>query len=70
MRVRVCGQLSLADSLVRVPDSGVLDQIVAADWRAPEVVLGPLRNRRSDVGAPGYPPVLLLCCLLLGLWQA
>lgn len=70
MRVRVCGQLSLADSLVRAPESGVLDRIAGAvDWAALEVVLRPLRNRRSDAGAPGYPPVLLLRCLLLGLWH-
>lgn len=70
MRVRVCGQLSLADSLVRVPESGVLDAIAAAiDWSAVEVVLRPLRNRRSDAGAPGYPPVLLLRCVLLGIWH-
>lgn len=37
MRVRVCGRLSLADSLVRVPVAGVPDQTVAAvdrgGWR-------------------------------------
>lgn len=70
MRVRVCGQLSLADSLVRVPVAGVPDQIAAAvDRGVLEVMLDPLRDRRSDVGAPGYPPVPLRC-LLLGLAQA
>lgn len=70
MRVRVCGQLSLADGLVRAPENGVLDQIASAvDWAALDVVLRSLRNRRSDAGAPGYPPVLLLRCLLLGVWH-
>jgi len=70
MRVRVCGQLSLADSLVRVPENGVLDQIASSvDWEALSVVLRPLRNQGSDAGAPGYPPVLLLRCLLLGVWH-
>ncbi len=69
MRVRVCGQLSLADDLVRAPENGVLDEIAgAADWAALEVVLRSLRNRRSEAGAPGNPPVLLRC-LLLGLWH-
>ena len=70
MRERVCGQLSLADSLVPASGDGTLDRIAAAvDWEALAAVLQGLRSARADVGAPGYPPVVVLRCLLLGLWH-
>jgi transposase, IS5 family len=68
MSERVCGQLSLADGLVRTTGESVLERIAAVvDWAAIDAVLQPLRS--TGVGAPGYPPIIVLRCLLLGVWH-
>lgn len=64
---RVVGQLSLADSLAAL-DETVFDQIYRQiDWRSIERLLGP---RSGDgPGSASYPAIVLLRCLLLGVWH-
>lgn len=68
MAERVVGQLSLADGLVSVRGDGMLEQVSAlVDWEAVSAVLG--RRGGTGPGAPGYPGLVLLRCLLLGVWH-
>jgi transposase, IS5 family len=68
MAERVVGQLGLADGLVSRSSNVVLDQIAAAvDWKAIEAVLG--KRNGNGPGNPGYPSLVLLRCLLLGVWH-
>lgn len=69
MMVRVTGQLSLGDALVRqhARANATLERIAElVDWPALGAVLHGLRAARQ--GAPGYAPVLLLKALLLQQW--
>jgi IS5 family transposase len=69
MAERIVGQLNFADGLVSRAGSGVLDEIAAVvDWPAVAAVLG-----SRDVAGPGnrpYPALVMLRCLLLGVWYA
>jgi IS5 family transposase len=68
MAERIVGQLSLADGLVSGSGGTVLDQIAAVvDWQQIKLVLGTRNN--DGPGSPGYPSLVLLRCLLLGVWH-
>jgi len=68
MAERIIGQLSWVDSLVSDLAESVLDQIAAVvDWPALAAVLG--SRNGAGPGSPGYPSLLLLRCLLLGVWH-
>src|SRR5947207_7654981 len=68
MAERILGQLSLADGLVAGIAESVLDDIAAVvDWPALAAVLG--SRNGAGPGSPGYPSLLLLRCLLLGVWH-
>jgi hypothetical protein len=68
MAERVVGQLSLADGLVSVPGNDMLERVAAlVDWTALAAVIG--RRGGPGPGAPGYPGVVPLRCLVLGLWH-
>src|SRR5712692_5838785 len=68
MAERIIGQLSWVDSLVSDLAESVLDQIAAVvNWPALAAVLG--SRNGAGPGSPGYPSLLLLRCLLLGVWH-
>ena len=68
MAERLVGQLGFADGLVSGTGETVLDQIAATvDW-APVAALVGSRGAPGP-GSPSYPGLLLLRCLLLGLWH-
>jgi len=68
MAERILGQLSLADGLVAGIAQSVLDDIATVvDWPALAAVLG--SRNGAGPGSPGYPSLLLLRCLLLGVWH-
>lgn len=68
MAERIVGQLSLADGLVSQIGDSVLDRIAALiDWPALVSVMG--SRAGTGPGAPSYPNVVLLRCLLLGVWH-
>jgi transposase, IS5 family len=65
---RVVGQLSLADGLVTGAGGSVLDRIAAAvNWQPITAILG--SRNGAGPGSPGYPGLVLLRCLLLGVWH-
>lgn len=65
---RIVGQLSLADGLVSGAGETVLDRIAGVvDWPALALVLG--TRTGAGPGHPGYPSLVLLRCLLLGVWH-
>jgi transposase, IS5 family len=69
MAVRQLGQLSLADALARRPGrTGLkLERIDALiDWRPVAEVAKEIHS--SPLGAPGYPPLLMIKALLLLQW--
>jgi IS5 family transposase len=69
MAVKQLGQLSLADAMAsRHGRSGVkLERLLALiAWRPIEELLKPVRGSR--LGAPGYPPLMMLKALLLQQW--
>jgi IS5 family transposase len=68
MAERLIGQLGFADGLV--PDTGetMLDRIAATvDWQPIAALVG--SRNGSGPGSPSYPGLLLLRCLLLGIWH-
>jgi IS5 family transposase len=68
MAERIVGQLSWVDGLVSDVGESVLDKIaVVVDWPALAAVLG--SRNGAGPGSPGYPSLLLLRCLLLGVWH-
>jgi transposase, IS5 family len=68
MAERILGQLSLADGLVAGIAESVLDDIaMVVDWSALAAVVG--SRNGAGPGSPGYPSLLLLRCLLLGVWH-
>src|SRR5207237_3739359 len=68
MAERILGKLSLVDGLVAGIAESVLDDIAAVvDWPALAAVLG--SRNGAGPGSPGYPSLLLLRCLLLGVWH-
>lgn len=68
MAERIVGQLSLADGLVSHAGETVLDRIAGVvDWPAIAAVLG--SRTGAGPGHPGYPSLMLLRCLLLGVWH-
>lgn len=71
MSQRVVGQLSLADAVVK-RRRGLNERLerfsAVIDWPAVDKVLQALR--RSDRGAPGYPPLVLFKALLLAQWYS
>jgi transposase, IS5 family len=65
---RMIGQLSLADSLVSgVGESGLDRVTIAVDWQPVAAKLG--SRNKAGPGSPGYPSLVLLRCLLLGIWH-
>jgi transposase, IS5 family len=68
MAERVVGQLNFADGLVAHVAESVLDRIAEnLDWQAVDAILG--SRNGAGAGHPGYPSLLLLRCLLLGIWH-
>jgi len=68
MAERLVGQLGFADGLVSGKDETVLDEMaLAVDWRPIAALVG----GRNGVGpgSPSYPGLVLLRCLLLGIWH-
>lgn len=64
---RVLGQLSLADGLA-VSDETIFDLIAKElDWEPISKLLGPRSS--SGPGSASYPAILLVRCLLLGVWH-
>jgi IS5 family transposase len=64
---RVLGQLSLADSLAS-SDETIFDLVAKEiDWRPIEELLGPRSG--SGPGSASYPAMVLMRCLLLGVWH-
>jgi len=67
MAERVVGQLSLADGLVAKRRETGLDRLgEAGDWRPIATLIG--SRNGTGPGAPSYPGLVLLRCLLLGVW--
>lgn len=65
---RVIGQLGFADGLVASAGGTVLDRIaVAVDWQLLAALVG--ARSGGGPGSPSYPGLLLLRCLLLGIWH-
>jgi len=63
---RQVGQASVIDELMPAPRQTMLDRLAAGlDWQPIQTLLGP---RTQGPGAPGYPPLVLLRALMLGLW--
>lgn len=68
MAERIVGQLGFADGLVTGAVETILDEIAATvDW-GPVAALVAGRNG-SGAGSPGYAGLVLLRCLLLGVWH-
>jgi IS5 family transposase len=68
MAERIVGQLSWVDGLVADIGESVLDDIAAVvDWPALAAVLG--SRNGAGPGSPSYPSLVLLRCLLLGVWH-
>ena len=64
---RVLGQLSLADGLA-VSDETIFDLVAKElDWEPIGKLLGPRSS--SGPGSASYPAMLLVRCLLLGVWH-
>lgn len=65
---RIVGQLGFADGLVSLAGETVLDRIAATvDWQPLAALIG--SRSGSGAGSPSYPGLLLLRCLLLGIWH-
>jgi transposase, IS5 family len=65
---RVIGQMSFADSLVSGVGETTLDRVlIEVDWQPVAAKLG--SRNSAGPGSPGYPSVVLLRCLLLGIWH-
>lgn len=65
---RIVGQLGFADGLVSLAGETVLDRIAATvDWQPLAALIG--SRSGSGPGSPSYPGLLLLRCLLLGIWH-
>lgn len=68
MAERLVGQLGFADGLVAGSNATVLDQIAAAvDWGPIAALVG--SRGAAGPGSPSYPGLVLLRCLLLGIWH-
>ena len=68
MTERTVGQLGFAAGLVSGTSKTMLDEIAATvDWTPIAALLGPRGS--PGPGAPGYPSLVLLRCLLLGVWH-
>jgi IS5 family transposase len=64
---RKVGQPSPIDDLMPPPRACMLDRLAAViDWQAIASLLG---TRNQGPGAPGYPNLVLLRALLLGVWH-
>ena len=68
MAERTMGQLGFADGLVSGTGETMLDRIAATvDWQPIAALVG-WRNGAGP-GSPSYPGLVLLRCLLLGIWH-
>src|SRR5215207_2788876 len=68
MAERIVGQLGFADGLVAGSGETILDEITAAvDWGPVATLVG--GRNGSGAGSPGYAGLVLLRCLLLGVWH-
>jgi IS5 family transposase len=68
MVARQVGQLGFADGLVSGTGETVLDRIATViDWQPLARLIGPRSG--AGPGSPSYPGLLLLRCLLLGIWH-
>jgi IS5 family transposase len=64
---RVLGQLSLADGLAS-SDETIFDLVAKEiDWQPIKELLGPRSG--SGAGSTSYPAIVLMRCLLLGVWH-
>ena len=64
---RQVGQPSVIDELMPAPRESMLDRLAAVlDWHPIQTLLG---TRGPGPGAPGYPNLVLLRALLLGVWH-
>jgi IS5 family transposase len=68
MAERMVGQLGFADGLVSGGDETILDRIaMVLDWQPVAAILG--SRSGTGPGSPSYPGLVLLRCLLLGVWH-
>jgi len=68
MAERMVGQLGFADGLVAGSGETLLDQIAAmVDWQPIAALVG--SRSGAGPGSPSYPGLVLLRCLLLGIWH-
>ena len=68
MAERIVGQLGFADGLVSSANETMLDRIAAAvDWEPLAALVG--SRSGNGPGSPSYPGVVMLRCLLLGIWH-
>src|SRR5262249_1937598 len=68
MADRLVGQLGFADGLVSGGGESMLDKIAATvDWEPIAAWVG--SRGGSGPGSPSYPGLVLLRCLLLGVWH-
>jgi transposase, IS5 family len=68
MAERLVGQLGFADGLVSGSGRTMLDEITAAvDWEPIAALVG--SRGAAGPGSPSYPGLVLLRCLLLGVWH-
>ena len=68
MAERMVGQLGFADGLVSGGEETMLDKIAATvDWQPIATLVG--SRNGTGPGSPSYPGLVLLRCLLLGVWH-
>src|SRR5438876_11212401 len=68
MAERTMGQLGFADGLVSGTGETMLDRIAATvDWQPIAALVG--SRNGAGPGSPSYPGLVLLRCLLLGIWH-
>jgi IS5 family transposase len=68
MTDRMVGQLGFADGLVSGAGETMLDRITATvDWQPIATLVG--SRSVAGPGSPSYPAVVMLRCLLLGVWH-
>jgi transposase, IS5 family len=65
---RLVGQLGFADGLVSGAGETMLDQVAATiDWQPIAALIG--SRSGTGPGSPSYPGLVMLRCLLLGIWH-